>query len=544
MSELDRINKYLAHAGIGSRRQCDEMIKAGRIALDGIRVETLATKVAPGHVVTIDGKPVAQEEIVYWLVNKPQGHLCTNHDPSGRPLAVDLVEHVPQRVYTVGRLDEESEGLLLLTNDGDLAFRLTHPSYCVEKTYEVQVAGHPTPGQLSQLTEGIWLSDGKARASHVKVMESQGESTWLKVVLAEGKNREIRRMLAKVGHKVLALKRVAIGPIWLDRLPKGKTRRLKPHEIEELRNAADTARREHNRNKAMEERRSANPSPEILGPKGSGPGQADGRGPGQADGRGPSIPGRGQFDDIRPGVSPPRSRFEPKGPNRPSGEPFESHDPAHQELFEERGQGGPPRGRFGDQGPPRGRFEERGQGGPPRGRFGDQGPPRGRFEERGQGGPPRGRFGDQGPPRGRFEERGQGGPPRRRFGDQGPPRGRFEERGQGGPPRGRFGDQGPPRGRFEDRGQGGPPRGRFGDQGPPRGRFEDRGPGGPPRGRFGDQGPPRGRFEDRGQGGPPRRISRGGTPMADHMARQKGRDQRKGGKPAFRRKPNQEDDSK
>ena len=539
MSELDRINKYLAHAGIGSRRQCDEMIKAGRIALDGIRVETLATKVAPGQVVTIDGKPVAQEEVVYWLVNKPQGHLCTNHDPSGRPLAVDLVEHVPQRVYTVGRLDEESEGLLLLTNDGDLAFRLTHPSYCVEKTYEVQVAGHPTPAQLNQLTDGIWLSDGKARASHVKVMESQGESTWLKVVLAEGKNREIRRMLAKVGHKVLALKRVAIGPVWLDRLPKGKTRRLKPHEIEELRNAAETARKEHNRNKDLEERQSRNfASPNQMphrNPISPNPMPQEGVAEGQVEGAGPS-PQEGQFEDNRPGVAP-RGRFEDRGA-APRGqfEDIRPGGPPPRKQFEDRGPGGPPRGQF-DEGGPGGQFEDIRPGGQP---------PRGRFEERGPGGPPRGRFeerGPGGPPRGRFEERGPGGPPR----------GRFEERGPGGPPRGRFeerGPGGPPRGRFEERGPGGPPRGRFeerGPGGPPRGRFEERGPGGPPRGRFeerGAGGPPRGRFGGQGAGGPPRRSSRGGTPMADPIARQKGRDQRKGGKPAFRRKPAQEDDSK
>lgn len=476
MSELDRINKYLAHAGIGSRRQCDEMVKAGRITLDGIRVESLATKVAPGQVVAIDGKPVAQEEIVYWLVNKPQGHLCTNHDPSGRPLAVDLVDHVPQRVYTVGRLDEDSEGLLLLTNDGDLAFRLTHPSYCVEKTYEVQVAGHPTPEQLAQLTDGIWLSDGKARASHVKVMEAQGESTWLKIVLAEGKNREIRRMLAKVGHKVLALKRVAIGPIWLDRLPKGKSRRLKPHEIEELRLAAENARKEHNRNRDQEERPPRNAISEDLLPKGRAPRSND-----RMEDRGPP---RGRF--AGPG-GPPRGRSEGR--------------------FEDRGPGGPPRGRFEDRGPggpPRGRFEDRGPGGPPRGRFEDRGPggpPRGRFEDRGPGGPPRGRFGG-----------GPGGPPRGRF------EGRFEDRGPGGPPRGRFGG-----------GPGGPPRGRF------EGRFEDRGPGPGFQEGF-DDGP----MDDFGFGG----RGRGGPPKADPLARQKGKDQRKGGKPAFRRKPSKDDEAK
>ena len=151
------------------------------------------------------------EHLVYWLVNKPRGYLCTNHDPAGRPLAVDLVPHVHQRVYTVGRLDEDSEGLLLLTNDGDLANKLMHPRYGVEKTYLVQVAGRPTPEDIEQLLKGVYLSDGHVRARSVRRLKTQGESTWLQIVLSEGKNREIRRMLARLKHKVMRLKRMAIG---------------------------------------------------------------------------------------------------------------------------------------------------------------------------------------------------------------------------------------------------------------------------------------------------------------------------------------------
>ena len=119
---MERLNKYLAHAGVGSRRHCEELIVRGRVTVDGRVVRELGTKVAPGQQVTVDGQPLRVERPVYWLVNKPRGYLCTNFDPAGRPRAVDLVPHVPQRVYTVGRLDEDSEGLLLLTNDGDLAF--------------------------------------------------------------------------------------------------------------------------------------------------------------------------------------------------------------------------------------------------------------------------------------------------------------------------------------------------------------------------------------------------------------------------------------
>ncbi len=233
---MERLNKFLAHAGVGSRRHCDTLIAAGRVTVNGKRVVDLATKVDPAvHKVTVDGEAVKTERPVYWVVNKPVGYLCTNHDPSQRPLALDLIPHVDQRVYTVGRLDEASEGMLLMTNDGDLAHKLMHPRFQIEKTYVVLVAGKPSVNDIQKLLEGVWLSDGKVRAKNVRRMKPQGESTWLRVVLCEGKNREIRRMLAKLGHKVLKLKRIAIGPVLLDKLPKGKSRKLSLPELEKLR---------------------------------------------------------------------------------------------------------------------------------------------------------------------------------------------------------------------------------------------------------------------------------------------------------------------
>jgi 23S rRNA pseudouridine2605 synthase len=234
---MERLNKYLAHAGVGSRRRCEEMIARGRVRVDGQVVRELGAKVDEGQQVSVDGSPLHAERLVYWLVNKPRGYLCTNHDPAGRPLAVDLVDHVSQRVYTVGRLDEDSEGLLLLTNDGDLAHRLMHPRFGVEKTYWAQVAGAPTRDDLQRLLEGVWLSDGRVKARRVRRLKSQGDSTWLEVVLAEGKNREVRRMLAKLGHKVMRLKRMAIGPIQLGRLRSGKSRPLHHVELDQLRRA-------------------------------------------------------------------------------------------------------------------------------------------------------------------------------------------------------------------------------------------------------------------------------------------------------------------
>lgn len=244
MTFMERLQKVLAHAGVGSRRHCEDLIQAGRVQVDGRIVRELGTKVGPEQKISVDGRPIRSERPVYWLLNKPRGVLCTNHDPAGRTRAVDLVPKVEQRVYTVGRLDEASEGLLLLTNDGDLAFRLMHPRFGVAKTYLVQVAGRPKRTDTDQLLKGVWLSEGHVKAQQVKRLKSQGESTWLRIVLSEGKNREIRRMLARLGHKVLRLKRIAFGPVLLGRLATGKSRPLTAAELAALRRAA-TRREQH-----------------------------------------------------------------------------------------------------------------------------------------------------------------------------------------------------------------------------------------------------------------------------------------------------------
>jgi 23S rRNA pseudouridine2605 synthase len=233
-----RLNKHLAAAGFGSRRQCDELIRQGRVRVDGQVVCEPGTRIRSGQRVEVDRREVTPEKLVYWLLNKPKGYLCTNRDPAGRPRVLDLMLHVPQRLFTVGRLDEASEGLLLLTNDGELALRLTHPRYGVEKTYLVQVAGKPSREAIRHLTRGIYLAEGKARAKRVRRLGTRGESTILEVVLAEGKNREIRRMFAKLGHKVMHLRRVAMGPLHLGNLRKGKSRKLTLAEVARLRSVA------------------------------------------------------------------------------------------------------------------------------------------------------------------------------------------------------------------------------------------------------------------------------------------------------------------
>src|SRR5438067_2284069 len=237
-AHLERLNKVLAHAGVGSRRHCEDLIVAGRVSVDGRTVRELGTRVGPDQRVAVDGVPIRAERHVYWLVNKPRGYLCTNHDQARRQVVLDLVPQITQRVYTVGRLDQASEGLLLLTNDGDLANRLMHPRFGVDKTYLVQGAGNPSREDLQQLLKGVWLSDGHVRAKQVKREKHHGESTWLKIVLCEGKNREIRRMLARLGHKIVRLRRIALGPVRLGTLPTGKARRLTKLEVESLQRVA------------------------------------------------------------------------------------------------------------------------------------------------------------------------------------------------------------------------------------------------------------------------------------------------------------------
>ncbi len=236
----DRLQKVLAHAGLGSRRACEEFILKGRVTVDGKVVRELGTKVDPRRSkVAVDGEPIHIEPLAYYAVFKPKGYVSTNNDPSGRPRVVDLLPEVPQRVYTVGRLDEMSVGLILLTNDGNLAHKLAHPKYGVEKLYRVVVAGSPTKEVLDQLVEGIWLAEGKVRAKRVRPIGKRGDSTILEMVLSEGKNREVRRMLAKFGHKVMSLTRIAVGPVTIKGLSAGEFRRLTPREVDMLRRVSE-----------------------------------------------------------------------------------------------------------------------------------------------------------------------------------------------------------------------------------------------------------------------------------------------------------------
>lgn len=230
-----RLQKYLATAGVESRRNCEEFIRAGRVTVDGETVSNPATIVHPEtQQVCLDGERLLPPRYQYFLLNKPKGVVCTNRDPAGRPRAVDLVPAGDQRLFTVGRLDENTEGLLLVTNDGALAEHLAHPRYEVTRKYRVQVAGIPTPETLSELRHGMYFSDGFFRFQKIRILKRKGRSAFLELEMQEGKNREIRRLMARAGHKVMNLQRIAFGPLRLGRLEVGATRELRSAELKEL----------------------------------------------------------------------------------------------------------------------------------------------------------------------------------------------------------------------------------------------------------------------------------------------------------------------
>jgi 23S rRNA pseudouridine2605 synthase len=237
-SNSQRLQRVMAAAGVGSRRECELIILEGRVEVDGQIVATLGTKVDPNQKIYVDGQRITLQRLEYYMLNKPPGVVSTSNDPAGRARVIDLIK-TEQRVYNVGRLDQSSEGLILVTNDGELANRLTHPKYGIEKKYHVKVDGVPTPQQLRSLEEGIYIAEGKAQAKSAKLLRKTESYSWVEMVLSEGKNREIRRILAKLGHKVRVLKRVAIGPLKLADLPVGAHRRLTFGELKELRRAAE-----------------------------------------------------------------------------------------------------------------------------------------------------------------------------------------------------------------------------------------------------------------------------------------------------------------
>jgi 23S rRNA pseudouridine2605 synthase len=224
-----RLNAYLARAGVASRRKADELIKAGRVTVNG-EPGQLNTFVERRDRVEVDGKPVAAQKLAYVLLNKPEGVVTTASDPQGRPTVVELVD-VPERVVPVGRLDADTTGALLLTNDGPLAHRLAHPRYGVEKVYVADVDGRPSAGALRALSEGVQLEDGMTAPAVARCLAP----TRVELTLHEGRNRQVRRMLEAVGHPVRRLHRSVYAGLTLDGLAPGEWRELRPDEVAALR---------------------------------------------------------------------------------------------------------------------------------------------------------------------------------------------------------------------------------------------------------------------------------------------------------------------
>lgn len=223
-------------SGAGSRRHCEEYVVTGRVTVDGETVTDLGRRIDPARQkVCLDGERVKPQRHLYFLLNKPTGVLCTHHDPQGRPRVVDLFPGIHERLFTVGRLDESSSGLLLVTNDGELAQHLAHPRFRVPKVYRVLVAGVLADETLRQIQEGLYFAEGKFQAHTARRLRVKGQSSVLELTLLEGQNREIRRLLARAGHKVMRLERVALGPLRLGDLAPGEYRRLLPQELSALR---------------------------------------------------------------------------------------------------------------------------------------------------------------------------------------------------------------------------------------------------------------------------------------------------------------------
>lgn len=234
---LERIQKILARAGIASRREAERMILEGRVMVNGKIIDQPGFKADPerDHI-KVDGKRVIRiEPKVTFLLNKPKGYLSTVKDPAGRPTVMDLLKGVKWRLYPLGRLDFDAEGLLLLTNDGDLAYGLSHPKFSIPRTYWAKVEGIADEKELIRLKKGVRLADGEAKALSIRILRKTGRHSWVETVVTEGRNHLVKRMFLAIGHPVLKLKRVGFGPIKLENLSVGQYRPLTQEEMERLR---------------------------------------------------------------------------------------------------------------------------------------------------------------------------------------------------------------------------------------------------------------------------------------------------------------------
>lgn len=232
---LIRLNRFLSLAGVTSRRDADAMIVAGRVAVNGKVERELGQRIDPQKdEIRVDGERVQAERPVYILFNKPTGVVCTNAANEKHTRVIDLLPPVRGRVYTVGRLDLDAEGLILVTNDGLFAQAMTHPRYGVQKTYAVLVSGRISDEAIEKARGGVWLSEGRTGRARIQMERLGRDRSYLKVTVRESKHHELRRVFAKLGHPVLVLKRIRIGQLSLHRLSRGQSRFLSPAEVAEL----------------------------------------------------------------------------------------------------------------------------------------------------------------------------------------------------------------------------------------------------------------------------------------------------------------------
>ena len=242
---MERLQKVMAKAGIDSRRKCEDIIEAGRVMVNGDVVTELGTKVDPQQdKILVDGEEIEQEKKVYILLNKPAGFITTVDDPKGRKTVMDLI-NVKQRVYPVGRLDLDTEGLLLLTNDGDVSYALTHPSHKIAKKYLATVEGVPNKNKLESLERGIKLSDGWTAPAETELIMDFNNKAIVSIKIHEGRNRQVKRMFKAIDNPVQELKRMEIGPLTLDDdLKLGEYRYLNKNEIQQLRDLSEEIKKE------------------------------------------------------------------------------------------------------------------------------------------------------------------------------------------------------------------------------------------------------------------------------------------------------------
>ena len=239
---MERLQKVIAQAGITSRRKAESLIVEGQVKVNGVIVTELGTKVSPHDKIEVNGIPIEREESVYYLLYKPTGVISAVSDDKGRKVVTDFFHHIEERIFPIGRLDYDTSGVLLLTNDGEFANHLMHPRYKVEKEYIVKVGGIPTKAALQKLEKGIKLEDGYTAPANAKLLSSdrQKNTAIISVTIHEGRNRQVRRMFEALGHRVLKLKRERYAFLTVRGMNPGEFRELKPHEVKKLREIAVT----------------------------------------------------------------------------------------------------------------------------------------------------------------------------------------------------------------------------------------------------------------------------------------------------------------